>query len=376
MKKTICLLYIICMLCQLGCTSIYTSYRRVGQLHIIQTMGIDQYDSGVELSIASGKSGNVSATSMSRRGESISAAIRAMQSFSVSEDLFYSHIQYAVLGQDTAERGIGRTLDFVERAGQIRMDIGLFVIRDGRAKEFFEKAAGSADTTEILTSLERSARRSGESYVFSAQDIARSLLERNCAMACAIELQPTEGSVFTDTGELTAVPAGYALFNGENLSGFIEGENARAVALLLDKGGIGEVTVDMGRQVSLDVRGSKCRYTPHWEGGRIKSMDIDIALSCAIGELDKPLPNLTEADYDAIEAALEEKIRTWVLAVLETQRRHECDYLGLMSRVRQHSPEEFSAAEEQWPQALRDTEYNISVESAIKRDYDLHAPER
>ena len=134
--------------------------------------------------------------------------------------------------------------------------------------------------------------------------------------------------------------------------------------------------MDIGRQISLDVRSGKCSYTPQWEGGRIKTMYIKISLSCAIGELSQPLPNLTEADYAAIESALGEKISSWVLSVLETQRRHECDYLGLMSRVRRHSPEDFSAAEEQWPWALRDTEYNISVEAAIKRDYDLHAPER
>ena len=364
------------MLCTSGCTSIYTSYRKVGDLHLIQTMGIDESDAGVRLSIASGKSGNVSATSMARYGQSISAAIRSLQSFSVSEDLFYSHIQYVVLGEDTAKKGISRTLDFVERAGQIRMDIGLFVVRGGRAEEFFQNASEKTDTTKILSSLERSAKRSGESYVFSAQDIARSLLERDCALACAVELRKTEGTVFTDTGEMTAVPVGYALIKGDSLAGYLSGESARGVALLLEKGGIGEVTVYTSRQVALDVRPDGCKFKPQWENGKIKTMDISLDLSCAIGELSEALPTLTEADYKEIEKALDAKIKGWIEEILEIQREHEADYLGLMSRVRQHDAAEFAAAEEQWPDALRDTEYNITVNSRIKRDYDLHAPER
>ena len=376
MKKFVCLLYIISMLLTTGCTSIYTSYRRVGDLHLIQTMGIDEHSSGVKLSIASGKSGNVSATSMAMDGESISEAIRNLQSFSVSEDLFYSHIKYVVLGQATAEKGISRTLDFVERAGQIRMDIGLFVVLGDKAEEFFKKSTGSSDTTKILDSLQRSAKRTGESHVFSAQDIARSLLERNCALACAIALESTEGTVFTDTGEVTAVPAGYALIKGDSLCGWLLGEDARAVALLLDKGGIGEVTVETDRQVALDVRTNGCKFKPQWENGKITRMTVDIDLSCAIGELSHALPNLTEADYAAIEAALSEKISRHVDNVLETQRRHEADFLGLMSRVRRHDADKFASVEEEWPAALRDTEYEINVKAEIKRDYDLHAPER
>lgn len=105
-------------------------------------------------------------------------------------------------------------------------------------------------------------------------------------------------------------------------------------------------------------------------------MDIKIKLNCAIGELSEALPALTESDYGAIDAALGEKAAGWVLEVLETQRLHGADFLGLCSRIRQKSPREYAAAESDWPAAMNDTEYTVTVESRIRRDYDLHAPER
>jgi hypothetical protein len=39
------------------------------------------------------------------------------------------------------------------------------------------------------------------------------------------------------------------------------------------------------------------------------------------------------------------------------------------------TPREFAAAEADWPAALRDTDYRISVTAEIRRDYDLRAPE-
>ena len=279
---------------------------------------------------------------------------------------------------DTAGNGAGQTfLPFIEvpvaRFGEA-LDESLFVVRT--AEEFIRGSSGASDSTAILKSLERAAKRTGESYVFSSQDIARDLLERNCALVSAIELKDTEGSVFSDTGEKTAVPVGYGLIKGDSLCGYITGDSARAVALLIGSDGIGQVTVETDRQVTLDVRTNGCEIIPHWEGGRIKSMDIKIKLNCAIGELSEALPSLTEAEYAAIDSALSEKAAGWVLEVLETQRLHGADFLGLCSRIRQKSPRDYAAAESEWPAAMNDTEYRVTVESNIRRDYDLHAPER
>ena len=59
MKKFICLICAACLFLLSGCSggSIYTNYREVEQLMVIQTMGFDKDKNGVTLSVSTGNSG-------------------------------------------------------------------------------------------------------------------------------------------------------------------------------------------------------------------------------------------------------------------------------------------------------------------------------
>lgn len=376
----------LCLGCA-GCGSIYSSYREVEQLQLIQTIGIDIRDEGTTLSISSGQGGSsgspgdsggsggsVSATTMSCTGSSLTGAMRSLQAFSTREDILYAHTQYAVLGEDTAVRGIGGVLDFISRAGQIRMNIGMFVLRGGTAEDLITRSAGpSSNITEILASLDRTASRDGTSHVFSCQDITRALAERGSALICAITPEETEGVIFSEAGELAAIPRGYGLLKGENLCGYITGETARGVNLLLAGGSLGSVEVDVGRRVSLDVSTDKCTIEPVWQGGELAAIEVNCRLGCAVSEQADGAP-LSVREYEALTGALSSKIRGWLLDILELQRLHDADFLGLCDFIRASDPEKFAAVANDWPAPLRSVEYRVFVQTDIARDYDLHAP--
>ena len=357
-----------------GCASIYSGYREVEQLQLIQTIGIDVREEGTTLSISSGQVGSVSATTMSCTGGSITDAMRQLQSFSPREDIFYAHTRYAVLGEDTAVSGVGGVLDFIGRAGQIRLDIGLFVLRDGTAEDLITRSTGkSTNITDILASLERTASRDGTSQVFTCQQILRALAQRGSALICALSAQETEGVIFSEAGELAAVTAGYGLLKGDALCGYITGESARGVNLLLGRGSLGTVEVEIPRRVCLDTGIGSCRVRPLWQGDRLAALEISCQLDCALAELEDIAPPTAE-EYEAMAQALSEKAEGWIRTVLELQRLHDADFLGLCDRIRAAAPGAFAKAEADWPAALRDTEYRIHVTARIQRDYDLRAP--
>jgi Ger(x)C family germination protein len=358
-----------------GCGSIHSGYREVEQLHLIQTIGIDHHPDGVTVSISSGQSTDVSSTAMAQTGQSITDAIRRLQNFSAREDIFFAHTRYAILGEETARRGISGCLDYFQRAGQIPMDIGLLVLRRSTAEELIRRSsAPSTSISELLRSLDHAAERDGASYVFSCEEISRALLEHGAALICAITAEDTEDVIFTEAGEKAAVPLGYGILKGDAVCGYITGETARGVNLLLGHGGIGEVPVEAGQTVSVNMRSGGCALTPRWAGGRLAALEIDVSLDCAIAELSSG-GALTAADYAAITAAAEEKAAGWIREILELQRRLDADFLGLCNKIRMKTPREFAAAEADWPAALRDTDYRISVTAEIRRDYDLRAPE-
>ena len=366
-------------LCSGGCVSIYSSYRDVGELHLIQTMGFDDGgDGALRLTIASGTSGEAGSTVMSLRGESVTDAINRLRVFSVREDMSYAHARYAVLGSDFAENDLSQCLDFFFRSVQIRMDVGLVVLHGGSAGELIT-ATGEGGATDVLSSMDRIASRDGWSHVFSFQDTARALTERGAALVCSIGAEDTEGIVFSESGELAAVPRGYAVVVGQRVAGYIEGESARGVDLLLGLGGGGSavVTTPDGVQATLGIRSDGCDISPVWRAdGSLEAIEVSCSLNCAANEL-KGGGILTDSEAHALCAEAERLAGRWLLDTLELVKIYGADCLGLADYVRRDSPEEFAAVEERWAGELARAELRVSVTAELERDYDLRTmPER
>ena len=77
MKRFLSLLIIICFLPALGsCSSIYSNYREIQQLMVIQTMGIDQAQGSVQVSMAAAAdAAGDGPRRMTARGSTITDAI-------------------------------------------------------------------------------------------------------------------------------------------------------------------------------------------------------------------------------------------------------------------------------------------------------------
>ena len=360
-----------------GCVSIYSNYRDVGELHLIQTLGFDDGGDGLlRLTIASGRSGESGSTVMSLRGESVTDAINRLRVFSVREDMSYAHARYAVLGSDFAENDMSQCLDFFFRSVQIRMDVGLVVLRGATAEDLIT-AAGEGGATDVLSSMDRIASRDGWSHIFSFQEIARSLTERGAALVGSIGAEDTEGIVFSESGSLAAVPRGYAVVVGRRVEGYLEGESARGVDLLLGLGGGGSAVVEApgGLKATLGIRSDGCSIKPVWRGGELEAIEVECKLNCAVSELEGGgLLSFEEAE--ALSAEAGRLAEGWLLDTLELVKIYRADCLGLCDYVRRVSPEEFAAIEGSWAEQLSQAELRVSVSAELERDYDLRSMPR
>ena len=379
MKK---LILLICALSALvvctGCSSIFASYREIEQLQLVQTIGLDIHpDGGTTLTAAAGQSSGETDLIMSADGSGITDAMRRLQSFSTREDIFYAHTKYALLGENTAVSGIGGILDFVQRAGQIRTDIGLLVLRGCTAEELITRSSSAnGNITDALSTLDRSTVREGTGHIFSCQEITRSLAEQNSALICAVTAEETEGIIFSDSGELAAVSLGYGILKNDRLCGYITGETARGINLLLGTGGCGDLDIELPRRISLNIRKTKCHIRPIWQNEQLLAVEVSCDLNCAVAELDRSGAVLSLEEYVAAERAVQDKVSGWLKDILELQRLYDTDFLGLFRKIRAASPFRFAKIEGDWPQPLRNVEYRVQVTAAIERDYDLRSPDK
>lgn len=363
-------------LCCTGCTSIYSSYRDAERLALVQTIGLDPCDQGVTLTISAGKSNNAAATLMSLSGKSISDTVSHLQQFATREEITYAHIEYVLLGEEEALRGVERCLDFFGRAVEVRMDTNMFVIRGGSAKDLITKSTGEqSDITQLLTAIDSVTERCGTSYAYSCQDVARALLERGSALVCAIEVNKTEDVIFTDGGELSASPLGYGIIKDGYLCGYIMGEMARGVNFLQGHGGADDMTIETDQLITVNLSRDSCTIKPVWSAdGSLEALEVDCKLGYGIAEFSSSSPHLSDDEVERINKTISEKVAGWFYEILSMSQLLEADFLGICNNVRAASPMKFSKIEDTWISELKEAELRISVSAEIVRDYNMGDP--
>ena len=405
MKRGISLLIIFFLLLSLsGCSGIYSNFRELERLLVIQTMGIDCAEEGVGISLASGaKSDGSSPVRLFSTGVSITSAIAHILSYSQEQELFLSHTGHVVLGEEAAQNGIRGYLSFICRSPNLRTDIPLYIVKGGTAQEaVMQVGDGSKGISEVLEAVRANVDERGDSKAFSASDLLRDLERNGSGLICAIECSPSiqeggtkqegdSGSSGTDSAEspdtgggdekqekesqaLTAAAVGYGVIRGDRLCAYIDKEQAIGVGLLLNIVGISDIVVKdrYATPVTLELDQGSSTIKPVWaEDGSLEMLDIQIKAAANIAEIGGG-GHFGEPDYeDYLKAQLETAISERVSAVIRLSKTLQADFLGLGSIVEMDNAEKYRALGGDLASLLPELPVRISVSGQIKHTNDI-----
>lgn len=374
----------LCLLCGCSGGSIYSNYRELEQLMVIQTMGFDTAPEGFELSVSSGsgsggggdngnegqQSGAAKLARMHASAESLILAQNKIQDYSASEQLFFAHTSYIVLGSEAAKDSVAPFLDYIERSTILRLDTPLFVVSNDRASTLVLGAGGKDyDATSVLKSLERNLNLRGDCVVYPASEIVSAIDTNSCALICAIKCANADEAIKdAKSEELTALPDGYAVIKNGRMVGHIPFDVARGVNILQNRVGPSAVEVSTdGKSAALQLDKCDCDITPVFKNDRLRGLDIDIKLSAALAEAD------SEADLVKLQDALAAEVKRWVSAVLYCAADLSCDFVQLGSKLERAEPKRLSGAGSSLSDKLSDIYYNVRVEATVDRSFDLEA---
>ena len=220
--------------------------RDTARLRSVETIGVDWDDGGYTLSISTGEgTEELPGLHLSAAGETLEAAMNALEAQSEGQELFYAHCRYVLLGENAAP-AIAGLLDRFERAPELRMALPLFCCR-GKAEALVtdeENEVGS-----LLRSLERSAEEGGICHIYTLLDCDRALREDGQALCAA-----------TDGESLT----GYALLGGDTIL-YSSAEAAIGLTLLREGLDYARLSIPVGQGFAAveteKCRSSLCRYS-------------------------------------------------------------------------------------------------------------------
>lgn len=408
MKRGLSLLIIICMLLSLsGCSGIYSNFRELERLLVIQTMGIDFAEEGVGISLASGaKSDGSSPVRLFSTGVSVTSAVAHILSYSQEQELFLSHTSHVVLGEEAAKNGINGYLSYICRSPNLRTDIPLYIVKGGTAQEaVMQVGDGSKGISEVLEAVRANVDERGDSKAFSASDLLRDLERNGSGLVCAIECSPSiqeggtkqEGgsgsSSGTDSAEspdstggsgsgeekqekqaLTAAAVGYGVIRGDRLCAYIDKEQAIGVGLLLNIVGISDIVVKdrYATPVTLELDQGSSVIKPVWaEDGSLEMLDIQIKAAANIAEIGGG-GHFGEPDYeDYLTAQLETAVSERVSSVIQLSKTLQADFLGLGNIVEMDDAEKYRALGGDFASLLPGLTVRISVSGQIKHTNDI-----
>lgn len=408
MKRGLSLLIIICMLLSLsGCSGIYSNFRELERLLVIQTMGIDFAEEGVGISLASGaNSDGSSPVRLFSTGVSVTSAVAHILSYSQEQELFLSHTSHVVLGEEAAKNGINGYLSYICRSPNLRTDIPLYIVKGGTAQEaVMQVGDGSKGISEVLEAVRANVDERGDSKAFSASDLLRDLERNGSGLVCAIECSPSiqeggtkqEGgsgsSSGTDSAEspdstggsgsgeekqekqaLTAAAVGYGVIRGDRLCAYIDKEQAIGVGLLLNIVGISNIVVKdrYTTPVTLELDQGSSEIKPVWaEDGSLEMLDIQIKAAANIAEIGGG-GHFGEPDYeDYLTAQLETAVSERVSSVIQLSKTLQADFLGLGNIVEMDDAEKYRALGGDFASLLPGLTVRISVSGQIKHTNDI-----
>ncbi|MBQ3211614.1 MAG: hypothetical protein IJB09_08980 [Oscillospiraceae bacterium] len=383
-----CILYItVFSLILSGCGSIYSNYREVEQLLVIETMGFDYLPGGVQLTLASGISsaGIKGPIRLSGVGPTISAAMDQARNYSFEDELFCSQTNSVLIGEKAAREGMEAYLSYICQSPILRTDVPVFIIRGGSA---FDSIMGSGDSqhgvSEILKGVTEYLETRGGSHIFKAAQISRDSLRHGSALCCALEYSesaepPTESSqpdqIEGETSSArTLAVAGFGILKDNRLVDYIDKDAAVGVSFLINNVGISSIQLEdsMGRSIVLEISGGGSQVKPRWsEKGELTGLDIALEAKATVMEMNDDADLSRESYTKQLTQALELRLAQLVGDVLRQSAKLEADFLALGSQVEQHSPLLFRHMNKSFSEALPALDFHIAVKASLSHTNDM-----
>lgn len=408
MKRLIATTLILTLLPMLsGCASLYTNYREMEQLLVLQTMGLDSNAQGLTLSLASaaeaGSGG--SPTRLQVDGATIASALEAARNYSFEESLFFAHIASVLIGEGAARGGIEDCINYICQSPRLRMDMPVYIVRGDTAGEAVMSTGDDmTGIAEIMAGVREYCEKQSPDTLFSVIDIERDTLRYGAALARTLELADSiqdssqksstgsgdgsttggdgnqrsgggqSGGQSDGAGNKTVTAAGYAVLKDGRLCAYLDHDEALGVSFLLSSVGRNDVLVkDLnGADVTLEINSGGSKIKPVWDSaGQLRRIDVAAEVGALVLEMDGR-GSIDKAEYaDHLTAQLEALVSERISYVLRMSRQLNADFLGLAGEAERSAPEKYAAMDEEFSALFPTLELRVTVKGQIRHSNDL-----
>ncbi|MBZ4653418.1 MAG: germination protein Ger(X)C family [Peptococcaceae bacterium] len=295
-------------------------------------------------------------------GDTVFDTIREMAHKS-NRKLFFPHNEIIILGEDAAEEGVQKYLDFFARDHEPRW-LAWVLVGKNTASEVLETKAELEKVPAISISklIEARGATSEASAVTLHEFLTRLMSKTTAPVASLIEVSG-QGK------EKTALLTGTAVFKKDKLAGYLNKTETRGLLWVLNeiKSGIIDVECPGGKgKVSLEIIRARSKIIPE-----IKDNTLHLAVEIdEEGNLGSQMcsDDLTsESAWKTLEKNQAAVIHNEVMAALKKARELNTDIFGFGEAVHKKYPKLWKDIEDKWDEFFPNLEVAVIVDAKLRR---------
>lgn len=340
--------------------------RELGDTALLRTMGLDQVDEGVELTVATGRRpGGQEALVLSAAGASVPAAALAAQSLGDSY-LYYGHVDQMLVGEELAVRGLDAVIDYLAREPKLGLGVQLWAVQGSAGQAI--RAAGGQSVPERFSQLNTVSQLGAAGLGQSAAQLMTVLAREGSTYLPALALvSAREGD--GGEGDERVVPNGYAILRQGKLVCWADDETARGIELM-EENAHGHVTVLSPEEgaVSLELDRVQTRCSPVFRDGELTGLEVVCDLSARVVQMSR---RLSEADFERLQRYMELQAGDRIVQAIELGQYWDADYLGLERRTQLVRPDRKADIKEQWGRVFRALDIRVEVNGVLERSFGM-----
>lgn len=334
--------------------------REMGDMALLRTMGVDLGEEGLSVTVSTGprakglQGEGEAALVLSAQGESLSDAALTLQSLSDSY-VFFGYVDQLLLGEELARAGVTRVLDYFARDVELGLGAQLWVVRDASAQQAVE-AGGDQGVEGRLSTLRLDGEMGIAALARTAGEVYTDLLEQGSAYLPALQPGTEEQAVLLE--------AGYAVLKGDTLAGFLDGDGARGLELLVGRPSSDIIPVELeGETVYVRITGGDTTCRLETEGGQVTGLTVACRVTAQLAEY-RTQPNRNQ--LQTVEEELTRVETARLTRALTQLRAWGADCAGLGVRSALSAPEAWRQVKEDWEDWFARLAPNLEVQVDIQ----------
>ncbi|MCY1713482.1 Ger(x)C family spore germination protein [Caproiciproducens galactitolivorans] len=277
--------------------------------------------------------------------------------------LNFSECKVIIISQDSASQGIAPLMDWFIRDHEPRINVNLIVSKEKTANEILQQKPVTDEliSLEIWKTLQRNVTSLGKSPNVELYQAINMLSDNGTALVLPtikIDKLPTSTTLALD---------GSAVFKGDKLIGYLDGEETKYLLLIKNQnhGGLLIVNTDTGK-VTLEIIDSSTKLTPKVESNQ-PSMEIEIKTRAILSEDEALTDHDSSNGIKEVQKNAEDTLKNNVTDLIKTvQSQTDSDIFGFGSLYYQNNPEFWKQEKLKWKDDFRKLKCIVNVKVKIE----------